>query len=141
MPRPDRVTRVLLCSGKVYYDLIAARAQRNVENAAIVRLEQFYPFPLEELRDVLMRYPLSAELVWVQEEPRNMGPWRFVREKMEPLLESPRRELGYAGRPESASTAAGSAKRHQEEQADLIEEAFAPGPIVRKRRVRVLKTK
>ena len=141
MPRPDRVTRVLLCSGKVYYDLIAARTQRNVENAAIVRLEQFYPFPLEELRDVLMRYPLSAELVWVQEEPRNMGPWRFVREKMEPLLESPRRELGYAGRPESASTATGSAKRHQEEQADLIEEAFAPGPIVRKRRVRVLKTK
>jgi 2-oxoglutarate dehydrogenase E1 component len=140
MRQPDRVTRILICSGKVYYDLIAAREERQADHVAILRLEQLYPFAQDDMRDLLMRYPLSAELFWVQEEPRNMGPWRFVNEKMRPLLESPRRELRYAGRPESASTAAGSLKRHQEEQADLIEEAFAPGPIVRKRRVRVLKS-
>jgi 2-oxoglutarate dehydrogenase E1 component len=137
--RPDRVTRMVLCSGKIFYDLVAARETKRVENVSILRLEQLYPFPLDELGDALSRYPLSAELRWVQEEPNNMGPWRFVNEKIQPLLESPRRELRYAGRPESASTAAGSARRHQEEQAELIEEALSPEPAVRKRRVRVLR--
>jgi 2-oxoglutarate dehydrogenase E1 component len=123
---PDRVTRVLLCSGKLYYELAEARQKRNAGHVAIVRLEQLYPFPVDLLRDVLLRYPLSAELVWAQEEPRNMGAWRFVHENLQPLLETPRRFLHYAGRPESASPATGSLKRHLAEQAELIEKAFAP---------------
>jgi 2-oxoglutarate dehydrogenase E1 component len=136
---PDRVTRILLCSGKVYYDLLAAREEKKVQHVAIIRLEQLYPFPADEVRDMLMRYPLSAELLWVQEEPRNMGPWRFIREYMQPMLENPQRTLRYVGRRESASTAAGSLKRHQQEQADLLEEAFAAEAIVRPRRVRRVK--
>jgi len=123
---PDRVTRVLLCSGKLYYELAEARQKRNAGHVAIVRLEQLYPFPVDLLRDVLLRYPLSAEFVWAQEEPRNMGAWRFVHENLQPLLETPRRFLHYAGRPESASPATGSLKRHLAEQAELIEKAFAP---------------
>lgn len=138
--RKDRITRVLLCSGKIYYELLEAREKRGDTSAAIVRLEQLYPFPLDELRDQLWSYPLSAELVWVQEEPRNMGPWRFVQENMQELLADPRRELRYAGRPASASTAAGSLRRHMEEQAEVIEEAFSASPMPKKRRVRVLKS-
>ncbi len=134
--RKDRVTRVLLCSGKIYYELVEAREKRSDSATAILRIEQLYPFPLDELRDELLSYPLSAELVWVQEEPRNMGPWRFVQENMQELLADPRRELRYAGRPASASTAAGSLRRHMEEQAEVIEEAFARALLPKKRRLR-----
>jgi len=75
----DRVRRVLICNGKIYYDLLAAREEREADHVALVRIEQLYPFPEAELKDVLLRYPLSSELVWVQEEPRNMAAWRFVR--------------------------------------------------------------
>ncbi|MDX2154620.1 MAG: multifunctional oxoglutarate decarboxylase/oxoglutarate dehydrogenase thiamine pyrophosphate-binding subunit/dihydrolipoyllysine-residue succinyltransferase subunit [Bryobacteraceae bacterium] len=132
--RPDHIAKVLMCSGKVYYDLIQAREERGLDNVAIVRLEQMYPFPLADLRDVLARYPVSAELVWVQEESKNMGPWRFVREWMEPVLEEQRRPLRYAGRAESASPSAGSLKRHTEEQADLIEQALTGAAPQRTRR-------
>ena len=122
------VTRVILCSGQVYYDLLAAREERKLQNIAIVRLEQIYPFPAEQLREVLSRYPENTDVMWVQEEPRNMGPWRFVQEQLQPILdanEGVQRVLHYSGRPASASTSAGSLKRHQQEQAELIEEAFA----------------
>ncbi|HBY61817.1 MAG TPA: multifunctional oxoglutarate decarboxylase/oxoglutarate dehydrogenase thiamine pyrophosphate-binding subunit/dihydrolipoyllysine-residue succinyltransferase subunit, partial [Solibacterales bacterium] len=132
--RPDHVSKVLMCSGKVYYDLLQAREDRGLDNVALVRLEQMYPFPLEEMRDVLARYPVSAELVWVQEEPKNMGPWRFVREWLEPVLAEQRRTLRYAGRPESASPSAGSLKRHNEEQADLVEQALTGAAPQRVRR-------
>jgi len=126
---PARANRVLLCSGQVYYDLLAAREERKAHNVAIARLEQIYPFPAEQLGEVLARYPQTAEVMWVQEEPRNMGPWRFVQEQLQPILdafEGAERVLHYAGRPSSASPSAGSLKRHQQEQAELIEEAFAP---------------
>ena len=139
--RPDHVSRVLLCSGKVYYELLAAREERGIDNAAIVRVEQYYPFPLNELRDALLRYPVTAELVWVQEEPRNMGPWRYVREWMEPLLSESRRTLRYAGRPESSSPSAGSLKRHLQEQADLVDDAFTGNSQPRPRRRLVRKGK
>jgi multifunctional 2-oxoglutarate metabolism enzyme len=122
---PTRVTRVLMCSGQVYYDLLAAREERKIQHVAIIRLEQMYPFQTSGVRVILGRYPGSAEVVWVQEEPRNMGAWRFVQEQMQPILESTRRSLRYIGRAESASTSAGSLKRHQEEQAELVESAFA----------------
>ncbi|MFB3829520.1 MAG: multifunctional oxoglutarate decarboxylase/oxoglutarate dehydrogenase thiamine pyrophosphate-binding subunit/dihydrolipoyllysine-residue succinyltransferase subunit [Bryobacteraceae bacterium] len=131
----ERVSRVVLCSGKVYYDLLAAR---KAEHVAVVRLEQIYPFPEERLKDALLRFPLTAEAVWLQEEPRNMGPWRFVREQIQPLLAASGRELMYVGRPESASPATGSGKRHQEEQTAIVEEALSPGPLSRTRGMRVV---
>ncbi len=121
----EGVSRILLCSGKIHYDLVAARERRGAGDVAILRLEQLYPFPKADLRDVLLRYPMTCEIVWVQEEPRNMGPWRFVREQVQPLLESSRRQLRYAGRAESASTATGSYKRHLQEQAEVLDAAFA----------------
>jgi 2-oxoglutarate dehydrogenase E1 component len=135
---PQRVTRLILCSGKVYYDLLAARQERGLENVALIRLEQLYPFPAGELNDVLLRYPVTCDVVWAQEEPRNMGPWRFVREQLQPLLDSTGRELKYAGRPESASPATGSYKRHLQEQAALVEEALLSDLELRRGKVRLL---
>jgi 2-oxoglutarate dehydrogenase E1 component len=120
-----RTTRVLICSGQVYYDLAAAREERKIANVAIVRLEQMYPFPAGEMRDILARYPETADFVWVQEEPRNMGAWRFVQEQMQPILESSGRGVRYVGRAASASPATGSLKRHQQEVAELLEGAFS----------------
>jgi 2-oxoglutarate dehydrogenase E1 component len=134
----DSVSRILLCSGKIYYDLLAARQEREAQSTAIVRLEQLYPFPYQQLQDVLHRYPLTAELVWVQEEPRNMGAWRYVQEQVQPLAEASGRSLRYIGRPESASPSAGSLKRHQQEQAEILEEAYAAGAMARKGRVRLV---
>jgi 2-oxoglutarate decarboxylase len=138
---PDRgvtaetVKRILICSGQVYFDVLAAREDRNANDTAIIRLEQYYPFPETKMRDALALYPSTAEVRWVQEEPRNMGAWPFVREWLRPLLDPTGRTLGYAGRPESASPAPGSLKRHNAEQAELIEMAFAAEllPVSRKR--------
>jgi 2-oxoglutarate decarboxylase len=121
----SRVSRVLMCSGQVYYDVLAAREDRKIQDVAIVRLEQIYPFQAGQVRDILARYPETADVVWVQEEPRNMGAWRFVQEQMQPVLESTQRVLRYAGRAASASPASGSLKRHQEELAELLEQAFS----------------
>jgi 2-oxoglutarate dehydrogenase E1 component len=121
----SRVTRVLLCSGQIYYDLAAAREERRAEHAAIARLEQIYPFPADRLRDLIGRYPDASDVAWVQEEPRNMGAWRFVQEQLQPILDATGRSLRYVGRPSSASPSTGSLKRHQQEHAELIGEAFA----------------
>ncbi|MCU0248483.1 MAG: multifunctional oxoglutarate decarboxylase/oxoglutarate dehydrogenase thiamine pyrophosphate-binding subunit/dihydrolipoyllysine-residue succinyltransferase subunit, partial [Bryobacter sp.] len=135
----DRVSRVLLCSGKIYYDLMAAREAKDIDHVAIVRLEQIYPFPMSDLQDKIMRYPSSAELLWVQEEPKNMGAWRFVQEKMSDWSEAHRRPLHYIGRPESASPSGGSAKRHSQEQNDIVEAAFSGEMMeLRPRRIRVV---
>ena len=134
----SRITRVVCCSGKVYWDLAAAREERQADHVALVRVEQLYPFAADQARDILARYPPTAEVVWAQEEPRNMGPWRFMREWIEPLLEDTRRELRYVGRPESASPAGGSGKRHQQEQAEIVNDALTPGAISQTRRTRVV---
>jgi len=120
-----QVTRVLMCSGQVYYDLMAAREERKVSHVAIVRLEQMYPFPAGDVRDILARYRETAEVVWVQEEPRNMGAWRFVQEQIQPILEPSGRAVRYVGRAASASPATGSLKRHQQEVAEILEGAFS----------------
>ncbi len=140
---PAAVTRVVFCSGKVYYDLIAAREERRVNHVAIVRLEQLYPFPAEQITAVLADYPGASELVWAQEEPKNMGPWRFVNELFANELRQPlgppnRRTLRYAGRAESASPATGSHKRHQQELADMLTEALMPAAMGEKRKVRLV---
>ncbi len=137
----NRVSKALVCSGKVYYDLITAREQRKTEDIAIIRTEQLYPFNSADFTDILLRYPVTAEVVWVQEEPRNMGPWRFMQDQIQPLLEPSKRKLRYAGRPESASPSAGSLKRHQQEQLDLIEDAFSSSPVPRKTRRLIPKRK
>jgi 2-oxoglutarate dehydrogenase E1 component len=135
------VSRVLMCSGKVYYDLVNKREELGRNDVAILRLEQLYPFPLHRLTDILQRYPESAELFWVQEEPENMGAWYFVEEQMQSIINpspnsgAPRRNLGYVGRTTAASPAAGAHKVHHDQQEALIEEAFAENPsVVRKAR-------
>jgi 2-oxoglutarate dehydrogenase E1 component len=135
---PSPVTRVVFCSGKVYYDLLAAREERNADHVALIRVEQLYPFAAEQARDILARYSPTSEVVWAQEEPRNMGPWRFIRECIQPLLDATSREVRYVGRPESASPATGSGKRHQEEQAAIVNDALTPGAISATRKVRVI---
>jgi 2-oxoglutarate dehydrogenase E1 component len=135
---PTPVSRVVFCSGKVYYDLLAARDERNADHVALIRVEQLYPFAADQARDILARYSPTAEVVWAQEEPKNMGAWRVVRENIQPLLDATNREVRYVGRPESASPATGSGKRHQEEQAAIVNDALTPGAISATRKVRVI---
>ncbi|MEO8598041.1 MAG: multifunctional oxoglutarate decarboxylase/oxoglutarate dehydrogenase thiamine pyrophosphate-binding subunit/dihydrolipoyllysine-residue succinyltransferase subunit [Candidatus Solibacter sp.] len=132
------VTRLVFCSGKIYYDLLAAREERQASHVALIRVEQLYPFAADQARDILARYSPSAEVVWAQEEPRNMGPWRFLREQIQPLLDASRREVRYVGRAESASPATGSGKRHQQEQAEIVNDALTAGAISQTRKVRVV---
>jgi 2-oxoglutarate decarboxylase len=135
---PGRIARVVFCSGKIYYDLWAAREERKAGHVALVRVEQLYPFAADQARDILARYPLTAEVVWAQEEPRNMGPWRVLQEQIQPLLDATQREVRYVGRPESASPATGSGKRHQQEQAEIVNDALTPGAISQTKRVRLV---
>jgi multifunctional 2-oxoglutarate metabolism enzyme len=121
---PAAVKKIVLCSGKVYYDLVEARKKSAETRVAIVRLEQFYPFPLTSIREVLARYENAGELVWAQEEPQNMGGWTFMQERLENLLPSCERPR-YVGRAASASPATGSYTIHQKEQAQLVAEALS----------------
>ncbi|HET6533537.1 MAG TPA: multifunctional oxoglutarate decarboxylase/oxoglutarate dehydrogenase thiamine pyrophosphate-binding subunit/dihydrolipoyllysine-residue succinyltransferase subunit [Actinoplanes sp.] len=116
------VQRVLLCSGKVYYDLFQARAERGVTDTAIVRMEQIYPLPVDELKAVLAQYPNAEDFAWVQEEPANQGAWSFVALNLLEHLEGVR--LRRISRPAAAAPAVGSAKLHDAEQAALIEAAL-----------------
>jgi 2-oxoglutarate dehydrogenase E1 component len=118
---PGRVRRVLLCSGKVYYDLLERRKQEEAGTVAILRVEQFYPFPMEPLRRAMARYRKVKEWVWVQEESMNMGGWTF----MEPRLRALGYDVKYVGRDASASPATGSRKIHVREQKELVEAAIA----------------
>jgi multifunctional 2-oxoglutarate metabolism enzyme len=120
----EAVTRIVLCSGKVYYDLIETRKKSGVEHVVVIRLEQFYPFPQKRLREVLAKYPAARQLVWAQEEPKNMGGWTFVEQRLEDLLPACERPI-YVGRAPSASPATGSYSIHQLEQAKLVAEALA----------------
>ena len=120
------VKRVVLCSGKVYYDLFEERAKRGATDIFFLRFEQLYPFPHKALVDELGRFP-KAEIIWCQEEPRNMGAWTFV----EPHIEAVLAEIGakqarpiYAGRPAAAAPATGILSRHQKEQAALVDAAL-----------------
>jgi 2-oxoglutarate dehydrogenase E1 component len=122
--RPDGVERLILCSGKVYWDLIASELRAAHTDVAIVRVEQLYPFPDEDIAAVLERYGKAAEVVWLQEEPANMGAWEFERPLLEELLAG-RRPLRYVGRPRSASPSEGSAAWHAANQRAIVEQAFA----------------
>jgi 2-oxoglutarate dehydrogenase E1 component len=117
---PAHTRRIVFSSGKVYYDLLAARQARKIEDVALVRIEQMYPFPSEQVSELLSRYRHETPVFWCQEEPANMGAWHFM---FEHFLELERR-LRYAGRERNASPAVGSSKRHAEEQTKLINEAL-----------------
>ncbi len=122
-----KVRRVLLCSGKVYFDLLHARRERKIDDIAILRVEQLYPFPAKTFVEQALRYK-NAEFVWVQEEPENMGAWSFIDRRLEKALAAldlKAKRARYVGRPEAAATATGLAKRHAVEQARLVDEALA----------------
>ncbi len=121
---PASVRRVLLCNGKVYYDLEAQRKKLNDQETAILRLEQLYPFAKNMITDELQKYAAAKDIRWVQEEPKNQGAWFFVAPRLRELL-GEGRSLRYVGRNASASTATGSHTIHQMEQQRLTEEAFA----------------
>jgi 2-oxoglutarate dehydrogenase E1 component len=121
-PAPVDVTRVMLCSGKVYYDLVAQRAAREDRRTAIVRIEQLYPWRERDVTEAVGVYGQAQELVWVQEEAENMGPWRFVEPRLRRLF--PSHTLRPAARDASASPATGSHKAHAIEQKRLLEGAF-----------------
>ncbi len=118
---PADVTRIVLCSGKLYYDLAAARHAQSARHAAIVRLEQLYPMALDELLAEIRRYRAGAEIVWAQEEPSNMGAWGYVDLRVAPRLPSP---VQLVSRAPAASPAVGSATRHKLEQEQLVREAL-----------------
>ncbi|WP_439514924.1 2-oxoglutarate dehydrogenase E1 component [Oceanibaculum nanhaiense] len=121
------VKRVVLCSGKVYYDLYEERAKRGIKDVFFLRLEQLYPFPHKALADELKRFP-KAEVVWCQEEPENMGSWTFVDRRIEAVLTevgAKQKRPVYVGRPAAAATATGLLKRHNLEQAKLVDEALS----------------
>jgi 2-oxoglutarate decarboxylase len=116
----EQVTRVLLCSGKVYYDLVSSEARKAAPQVAVVRVERLYPLPESELSEVLARYPNATDLVWVQEEPRNKSAWRFIATHASDVLPG----IRYVGRPERASSAEGYHEAHLAEQARIVAEAF-----------------
>jgi 2-oxoglutarate dehydrogenase E1 component len=114
--------RVLLCSGRLYYDLAAAVAEHERDDVAVVRIEQLYPFPVRELQAALARHPNAEEYFWVQDEPRNMGAWTFVEHHVSSLLDG--RRPRFVGRAESASPATGTPESHKLEHEMILEEAF-----------------
>ena len=119
---PKKINRVVFCSGKVYYDLLEQKEQKQLSNVAIIRVEQLYPFPVEPIKKQLQLYG-QAEVVWCQEEPKNMGAWSFVAPLFEELLLQQKHRSTrafYAGRTAAASPATGSMKRHELEQAQLV---------------------
>ena len=126
---PDHVRRVVLCTGKVYYDLLSTRRERNMNDVAILRLEQIYPFPAKTLAH-LLEPCRNAEIVWCQEEPENMGAWTFVDRRIEKVLVGlghQTRRPRYVGRAEAASSATGLARAHAAEQTALVDAALSEG--------------
>ncbi|HET9019252.1 MAG TPA: 2-oxoglutarate dehydrogenase E1 component, partial [Acetobacteraceae bacterium] len=123
---PEKVRRVVLCSGKVYYDLLAERRERGITDVALVRVEQLYPFPVNTLPKVLAPYR-NAGIVWCQEEPENMGAWCYADRRIERVLagmDMSAKRPRYVGREEAASPATGLARTHAAEQAALVASAL-----------------
>ncbi len=120
---PASVSRLILCSGKVYVDLMSSSWRAEAQNVAICRLEMIYPFPEDDVRALLAQYPKLREVVWLQEEPRNMGAWEFLRLQLARLIDG-QCPLLYIGRPRGSSPAEGSSAWHALNQAALIQQAF-----------------
>jgi 2-oxoglutarate dehydrogenase E1 component len=125
---PQQVRRVVLCSGKVYYDLLQARGERGIDDIAILRVEQLYPFPRKRLAELLEGYAAAREIVWCQEEPRNQGAWYQIQHHLRVLARA-NQSLGYAGRAPSASPACGDAGLHRQQQQALVDVALSAGQV------------
>jgi 2-oxoglutarate dehydrogenase E1 component len=125
--KPSAVTRIVLCSGKVYFDLLKSRREAKVESVAIVRLEQLYPFPSEEYETIIRKYSNAREIVWCQEEPQNQGSWYQIRHRLQLPL-SLKHELLYAGRAGAAAPATGIAALHEQQQKNLVTAALQGTP-------------
>jgi 2-oxoglutarate dehydrogenase E1 component len=121
--RQDKVTRVILCSGRVAIDLDLSEFRATSDQIAIVRVEQLAPFQTTALRNVISHYPHAEEIVWVQEEPKNMGAWTFMSSRLAETF--PELPVHYVGRPDRASPATGSADQHAAEQQAIVSAAFA----------------
>ncbi len=121
----DTVDRVVFCSGKIYFDLIGARDENHLENVAIVRIEQLYPFPVEEYQAVVAAWPKAREIIWCQEEPKNQGAWYQIRHRMQKPLDRSVHMLSYAGPDASAAPASGIFALHVKQQRTLIADALA----------------
>jgi 2-oxoglutarate dehydrogenase E1 component len=119
----SEVRRLILCTGKVYVDLVSSERGKGNPAVAVCRVEQFYPFPEQDLRPVLERYPNLEEVVWLQEEPRNMGAWPFMRRRLTRMLDG-RLPVNYIGRPRSSSPAEGSSAWHALNQAMIVKQAY-----------------
>jgi 2-oxoglutarate dehydrogenase E1 component len=120
---PKKVRRVIVCSGKVYYEIVAHRRQNAIDDVAVIRLEQQYPFPHDDYRREVAKYAKAKEVVWCQEEPQNQGAWYRLNHYLRSDIDE-KKMLFYAGRPVSASPAVGYAAKHQAEQKQLIDDAF-----------------
>jgi 2-oxoglutarate dehydrogenase E1 component len=129
------VTRVLVCSGKVYYDLLSERRARGIDDIAMVRVEELYPFPAELFAAELKRYANAREIYWVQEEPQNQGAWYQIQHQLRLAMRA-EQALYYAGRPSSPSPAVGYAAKHAQQQRDLVNEALTVSEIQEKRRTK-----
>mgnify|MGYP003631700201 FL=1 len=131
LAKDNKIRRVVMCSGKVYYDLFEAREELGIDDVYLMRIEQFYPVPRRSIMHELKRFP-GAELVWCQEEPRNMGGWSFIRDEIEwcaTQIEAKMPRPRYAGRPPSAATATGLMSKHKAEMAAFINSALGPDPV------------
>ena len=120
---PRQIQRMILCSGKVYYELLEARRSRGQVDVAIIRLEQLYPFPKEEFNQVIQRYPNVEEYIWCQEEPQNQGAWDQIKHRFHGLMNSGK-QLMYVGRSTAAAPSVGYRPVHLQQQETLIEEAL-----------------
>jgi 2-oxoglutarate dehydrogenase E1 component len=127
------VRKIVICSGKVYYDLTGARRERELADVAILRIEQLYPFPHKALEAELRKYPGATQVVWCQDEPQNQGAWFFVQHHIQDALKEGQR-LSYAGRPASASPAAGYYDKHYAQQKELLTAALGDAPKTKTRK-------
>ena len=124
-----KVTRVVFCSGKVYFDLLQARQKAKIDHVAIVRIEQLYPFPRDDYKTALAAFPKATEIVWTQEEPENQGAWYQVKHRLAAYLGA-QHKLFYATRRGAATTAAGYLKVHNKEQEEVVAAALTGGKPV-----------
>ena len=125
--KADKVKRIVLCSGKVYYDLLQTRREREQYDVVILRVEQLFPWPVKSLIEEMQAYK-NADVVWCQEEPKNQGSWHYAMENIEETLAEMKHKTDrarYVGRPAASAPATGSNKRHGEEQAKLVDEALS----------------
>ncbi len=120
---PQKVDRLVMCSGKVYYDLLETRREQELDNVAIIRLEQMYPFPSDEVDEQLEKYDAASHIIWCQEEPLNQGAWYNIQHRIRALMED-RHYLQHVTRPDAASPAVGYFSMHQEQQRDLVARAL-----------------